>query len=67
MDNLRAVMIAEGAEESTEEEFFSAWQHLIDTGVVWQLQGFFGRQAADMIAGGHCYDTYNVLGCNPHA
>jgi hypothetical protein len=23
----------------------SAWQHLIDTGLAWRLQGWFGRQA----------------------
>jgi fatty acid-binding protein DegV len=50
MENFEAVMLAEGAEEaSSEEEFIRAWQHLIDTGIVWSLQGWFGRTAKNLI------------------
>lgn len=50
-----AVMVAEGVEEvETEEEFIDAYQFLIDNGVVWQLQGFFGRTAASLIEQGYC-------------
>lgn len=53
MDNFTAVMIAEGQQEpESEDQFFEAWQHLVDTGVVWSLQGWFGRQAAAMIEDG---------------
>lgn len=53
MDNYAAVMIAEGQQEpSTEEEFYDAWQHLVDTGLAWSLQGWFGRQAVAMINDG---------------
>lgn len=55
MDNFTATMIAEGVEEvETEEEYIEAWQHLIDTGLCWQLQGFFGRTAMAMVEAGHC-------------
>lgn len=52
MTSYDAVMIAEGVQEATEEEQLEAWQYLVDTGLAWQLQGAFGRQAARMIAAG---------------
>ncbi len=36
------------------ERYIQAWQLLIDTGVCWQLQGWFGRTAMMMIELGHC-------------
>lgn len=54
MTNYQATMIAEGVEEADEETQIEAWQHLIDTGLAWQLQGCFGRQAACMIEAGIC-------------
>jgi hypothetical protein len=55
MDNFQAVMIAEGAEPAdSDEQYIEAWQYLIDTGLCWQLQGFFGRTAASLIAAGEC-------------
>ena len=33
----------------TAEEEIGAWQYLIDTGVAWRLQGWFGRQAQFLI------------------
>ena len=49
-----SVMIAEGVIDADEDRIIEAWQHLIDTGVVWQLQGAFGRQAEAMIEAGLC-------------
>ena len=55
MDNYTAVGIAEGFEEAeSEEQVIEAWQHLIDTGLCWQLQGFFGRTAQSLIDAGVC-------------
>lgn len=47
-----AVMIAEGVEEASEERQIEAWQLLVDSGIVWQLQGWFGRTASALIEQG---------------
>lgn len=55
LDAYTATGLAEGfIEADNEDQVIEAWQYLIDTGLAWQLQGFFGRQARDMIASGVC-------------
>lgn len=52
-DIFMAIGIAEGfIEEPDEKKVIEAWQHLVDTGMVWQLQGWFGRKATQMIEQG---------------
>ena len=55
MDQFTAVGIAEGfiAAES-EDQIIEAWQCLIDTGLCWRLQGWFGRTAKGLIDQGIC-------------
>ena len=56
LTNFEATMIAEGVQEpESDEQYIQAWQHLIDTGLAWTLQGFFGRTASTMIQNGLCY------------
>ena len=52
-----AVAIAEGfceGEGASEEQQIEAWQYLIDTGQCWNLQGWFGRTATNLIESGIC-------------
>jgi hypothetical protein len=53
INTFQAVGIAEGfIEADSEEQIIEAWQYLVDSGIVWQLQGWFGRTATDLIERG---------------
>ncbi len=55
MDNYTAVGIAEGfIDAESQDQYIEAWQHLIDTGMAWTLQGWFGRTAMRLIEDGYC-------------
>jgi len=58
MDNFTAVGIAEGfIEAESNEQVMAAWQHLHDTGIAYQLQGWFGRTAKRLIEQGFITDN----------
>ena len=53
-NSYRAVGVAEGFEPSSgKEEELAAWQYLVNTGLAYRLQGWFGRTAEALIEGGH--------------
>ena len=53
MSNYEAVGIAEGfIEADNADQVIKAWQHLHDTGLAYQLQGWFGRTAQSLIEQG---------------
>lgn len=52
MNMFDAVMIAECEVEATNEQYFEAWQFLHDSGIAYQLQGWFGRMAQQLIEEG---------------
>lgn len=57
MDNFQAAMIADGewelaGVEPSEEAYIAAFQHMVETGIAWQLQGRIGREARAMIEAG---------------
>jgi len=61
LSQYNAIGIAEGFVDNPgttpeEEEAYlnAAWQYLIDSGLAWQLQGWFGRNAARLIEMGIC-------------
>lgn len=46
--------LAEGFEESEgETDCLRAWSYLIGTGLCWQLQGWYGREANRLIESGY--------------
>ena len=61
MSSIDTILICEGEQEppgDTDEEkeaaYFAAWQTLIDNGLAWSLQGWFGREAMHYIECGYC-------------
>jgi hypothetical protein len=52
LTNWQAVGLAEGFIDGDEEEVLEAWQHLVDSGIAWVLQGWFGRTAEHLIEEG---------------
>ena len=61
MDTFKATMIAEGdfsmagVDCPTEELIIEAFQYLINTGIIWSLQGSLGRTANRLTEDGYCY------------
>ena len=56
MNAQEAIMICAQLVPADYEEERAAWQHLIDTGIVWQLQGWYGRTAKRLIDEEICHD-----------
>lgn len=54
-DPLDFIMALECDGDLTEEEVIDGFQHLIDDGSVWNLQGSYGRMAASLIERGYCH------------
>lgn len=68
MDTFTATMIAEGVEEaSSEEQYIEAWQVLIDTGMAYQLQGWFRRTAQHLIEEGYCTPRQSTTNDQPYS
>jgi len=62
MDTFTATLIAEGEQEpENEKEYLEAWQHLLNTGICWQLQGWFGRTVQTLLDNGLIQDNRSKL------
>lgn len=58
MDIFTACGLAEGfIEPESEDQVINAYQYLIDCGIVWQLQGTYGRTAKSLIDQGICHHS----------
>lgn len=54
MDTMMAIGIIEGNYEVDEDIYIEAWQSIINSGIVWQLQGSYQRGATALIEMGKC-------------
>lgn len=54
MDHLSFIMDYESGQIETEEELIKGFQEMIDSGIVWSLQGSYGRMAKALIDEGYC-------------
>jgi len=52
MDDLTSKLIAYEEGHLSDEETIELFQHLVDTGLAWSLQGFYGRIATRLIEKG---------------
>jgi len=49
----------QGRTDITNDEVFAAYQHLVNTGLAWQLEGTIGRMAATLIELGYIEPNTN--------
>jgi hypothetical protein len=60
-DELAFIMAFESGERVCEHCLVDGFQHLVDNGHAWTLQGVYGRTAAALIKRGLVKDTHGVL------
>lgn len=54
-DTLSFIMAWEGGEIEDDDALAEGFQHLIDSGEAWSLQGSYGRMAKSLIEAGMCH------------
>ena len=58
MDDVDFIINYEGG-LCSDEEIIKGFQQLIDSGLVWSLQGHYGRTATALIEAGYCHKRGN--------
>lgn len=54
-DSVSFIMDYESS-ELDQQSMIEGFQHLIDSGLCWKLQGHYGRTAQRLIDAGHCHE-----------
>lgn len=54
-DLTTAIINYETDQMETTDQVLELFQHLVDTGMAWSLQGHYGRTATALIEGGHIH------------
>ncbi len=54
MTTIDKIIAYENGEISDTQEVIAFFQEIIDSGLVWQLQGHYGRTAKALIEAGYC-------------
>jgi len=62
-DSLAFIMAYENGELEY-DEVVEGFQHLIDNGMAWSLQGSYGRMAMDLIKSGECHIAEKSGNCS---
>jgi hypothetical protein len=60
MDNMIDAMMAWESGTLDNWSEIKLFQHLIDTGEAWQLQGFYGRHATELLQEGICHAAAEI-------
>ena len=60
MIDLTSSIIAYESGELSEDEAIALFQKLVDTGLAWQLQGSYGRNARALIEAGPCHTKEEI-------
>ena len=61
IENLTENIIAFEDGELSETKSIELFSHLIETGLAWSLQGFYGRTARDLIDAGYLDNSGKIL------
>ena len=56
--NLDFIIKYESGYITSKEELIEGFQRLVDTGLIWELQGMYQRRAIELISAGEIVESY---------
>lgn len=52
MTSIRAIQLIKGQEEGSANDILEAWQYAYDTGMIYRMEGWYGRKMLSLINAG---------------